>query len=78
LNWNNPIDCPLVGIDTPRAAYKAWLARAALEQQKLDAILKALKDCHDRLELLTDSGRGKMLDAIAEGNAAKILAKYKI
>lgn len=77
LSWNNPVDCPLAGIDTPRAAYRAWLARAALEQQKLDEILKALKDCHDRLELLTDSGKGKMLDAIAEQKALKMLAKYK-
>ena len=37
----------------------------------------ALKDCHARLELLTESGRSKMLDACAKHKAALVLEKLK-
>lgn len=37
----------------------------------------ALKDCHARLELLTESGQSKMLDACAKHKAALVLEKLK-
>lgn len=43
--------------------------------EERDMLLDALKDCHDRLKLLRESGRGKMLDSRAEGKAANALTK---
>jgi hypothetical protein len=58
-------------------------ARATLVPLMFNALpalieaVEALKDCHARLELLTGSGRGKMLDAVAEQRAEKALEKLK-
>lgn len=38
-------------------------------------LLKALKDCEARLDLLVESGRYKMLDAVAAENARAAIAK---
>ena len=47
-----------------------------LMPQLLEAV-EALKDCHARLELLTNTDRGKLLDAVAKQRAAKVLENLK-
>lgn len=48
----------------------------ATYRQLLEAV-EALKDCHARLELLTNTDRGKLLDAVAKQRAAKVLENLK-
>jgi hypothetical protein len=68
-------------VNTPRiqkhqsGTYVRYSDYAELEQQR-DALLAlaALKDCQARLEILVESGRGKMLDAVAEQKASAAIA----
>lgn len=52
----------------------------ALMHNALPALIEcaeALEDCRDRLELLTESGRSKMLDAAAKQRAETALTKLE-
>lgn len=44
--------------------------------EREEELVEALRECHGRLELLVDRGRGKMLDAVAKQKAESLLEKY--
>lgn len=66
-------------LDTEIENHRTHAARLISEKivvmEDRDLLLDALKDCHARLNLLSESGRSKMLDSKAEGKAADALAK---
>jgi hypothetical protein len=69
--FNNDIDCPLAGLEPKNAAWRAWLARAALQQRQAPANMD-YRTCCDHPDCTTCAGHGGYYRLKAEAAPAPI------